>query len=174
MDGGLDNQIRETPTDDEFKVHFENLLNPLGNENCDTTDVSDCPYIPIRDDAITENELKEATSTCKENKSFIGISPAIFKCLPWSWITFLVQLLNIIFFDNQLTYPFKWCFNKLVVIFMKGGRMNCGNYRGLSIGDTLVKLYGKILCNRLKLWMDIDRCQAGAQEKRGCAEHILA
>ena len=77
-------------------------------------------------------------------------------------------------FDNHLTYPFKWCFNKLVVIFKKGGRMNCGNYRGLSIGDTLAKLYGKILCNRLKLWMDIDRCQAGAQEKRGCTEHILA
>ena len=52
--------------------------------------------------------------------------------------------------------------------------MVCGNYRGLSIGDTIGKLYGKVLGNRLKQWMDIDRCQAGGQALRGCIEHILA
>ena len=36
------------------------------------------------------------------------------------------------------------------------------------------KLYGKILCNRLKKWMNVDECQAGAQEGRSCTEHILA
>ena len=36
------------------------------------------------------------------------------------------------------------------------------------------KLYAKILGNRLKKWMDVDNCQAGGQEKRGCIEHILA
>ena len=68
----------------------------------------------------------------------------------------------------------KWCYNKLVVLFKKGARLLCGNYRGLSIGDTLGKLYGKILGNRLKLWMHVDSCQAGGQEKRGCTEHIIA
>ena len=52
--------------------------------------------------------------------------------------------------------------------------MNCGNYRGLSIGDTIGKLYAKILGNRLKQWMDVDNSQAGGQEARGCIEHILA
>ena len=36
------------------------------------------------------------------------------------------------------------------------------------------KLYEKILCKQLKLWIDIDKCQAGSQEKRDCLEHILA
>ena len=47
-------------------------------------------------------------------------------------------------------------------------------YRGLSIGDTIGKLYGKSLDNRLKLWMQIDKCQTGAQKERNCEEHILA
>ena len=66
------------------------------------------------------------------------------------------------------------CYNKLVVLFKKGARLLCGNYRGLSIGDTLGKLYGKILGNRLKLWMNVDPCQAGGTEKRSCTEHIVA
>ena len=57
---------------------------------------------------------------------------------------------------------------------VQGARQNCGNYRGLSIGDTLGKLYGKILSKRLNLWMCIEKCQAGSQAKRGCVEHILA
>ena len=73
-----------------------------------------------------------------------------------------------------MCYPIKWCYNKLVVLFKKGIRLVCGNYRGLSIGDSMGKIYGKILGNRLKLWMNIERCQAGSQENRCCEEHILA
>ena len=83
-------------------------------------------------------------------------------------------ILNLIFFDNHLTYPTKWCLNKLIVLFKKGIRFDCGNYRGISIGDTFGKLYGKLLCNRLKMWMHVDKCQAGAQESRDCIEHVLA
>ena len=90
------------------------------------------------------------------------------------WITHVMAILNLIFFDNHLTYPTKWCLNKLMVLFKKGIRFDCGNYRGISIGDTFGKLYGKLLCNRLKMWMYVDKCQAGAQESRDCIEHVLA
>ena len=60
-----------------------------------------------------------------------------------------------------------------MIIFKKGCRLLCGNYRGISITDTLGKLYDKILANRLTLWMDIDKNQAGGLENRGCIEHIL-
>ena len=81
--------------------------------------------------------------------------------------------MNIVFCSNNLTYPLKWCYNKLIVLFKKGARLICGNYRGISIGETMGKLYAKILGNRLKRWMKVDNCQAGAQEKRGCLEHML-
>ena len=172
-DGSINEIQADSPTDLEFKQHFEQLLNPKESENEESLDVSDAPYIPVLDDPITESEVKDAADTCKESKSYIGITPAIFKCLPITWISFLTQLLNLVFCGSNLVFPIKWCYNKLVVLFKKGLRLCCGNYRGLSIGDTICKLYGKILGNRLKLWMHIENCQAGGQEKRGCIEQVL-
>ena len=171
--GTIDTSCSVSPTDEEFKIHFEDLLNPDGVEDCEI-DVSDAPTIPILDDPITPVEVVEAADECKESKSFIGVTPAIFSCLPAVWIMFVTQLLNLVFCNEHLTYPFKWCYNKLVVLFKKGARLNCGNWRGLSIGDTLGKLYAKIMSNRMKLWMCIEKCQAGGQEERDCAEHITA
>lgn len=38
--------------------------------------------------------------------------------------------------------------------------------------DTLAKLYDTMIMNRLKLWCDVDKCQAGVQKMRGCTEQI--
>ena len=172
-EGDINETSTESPSDEEFRVHFEELLNPP-NQHDDVIDVSDMPYIPILDDPITEKEVVESASECKESKSYIGITPAIFKVMPALWITFITQMLNLIFCSNDLSYPIKWCFNKFIVLFKKGVRLNCGNYRGLSIGDSVSKLYAKIMSKRLYLWMFIDKCQAGGQALRGCLEHILA
>lgn len=48
--------------------------------------------------------------------------------------------------------------------------MLCNNYRGISIMDTFAKLYDTLILNRLKLWCEISKCQAGAQKKRSCIE----
>ena len=172
--GGIDTSSSTSPSDEEFRVHFEDLLNPNIGENANNIDLSDSPTIPVLDDPISPVEVAEAASECKESKSFIGVTPAIFSRVPASWIIFLTQILNMVFCNEQLIYPVMWCYNKLVVLFKKGLRLNCGNYRGLSISDSLSKLYAKILSNRLKLWMNIDKCQAGGQEERGCVEHLLA
>ena len=152
-DGGIDDKVSSAPSDEEFKIHFEELLNPESLEESDVIDVGDSPYIPILDDEITVREVVESASTFSENKSYVGITPGIFKCFSPAWFVFITQLLNLVFFDNNLTYPVKWCYNKLVVLFKKGMRLVCGNYRGLSIGDTFGKLYGSILGNRLKRLM---------------------
>ena len=172
--GCIDNSSSVAPSDEEFRVHFEDLLNPANIENSCEVDVSDSPFISILDDPITPVEVAEAAGKINESKSFIGITPAILSSLPAVWILFITQLLNLVFCNEQLVYPVIWCYNKLVVLFKKGIRLCCGNWRGLSIGDTLGKLYAKILSSRLSLWMYIDKCQAGGQDKRGCVEHIAA
>ena len=40
--------------------------------------------------------------------------------------------------------------------------------------DTLTKVYDTMLQNRLKLWCDVDKCQASAQKNRGCMEQIMS
>ena len=171
--GSIDTSSSTSPSDNEFRMHFEELLNPVTGVNDNEIDVSDLPYIPVLDDPISPEEVCKAANECKETKGFIGVTPAIFGCLPVTWIVFITQLLNLVFCSEHLIYPVKWCYNKLVVLFKKGVRLNCGNYRGLSISDTLSKLYGKIMSNRLRIWMYIDKCQAGGQALRGCIEHVL-
>ena len=173
-DGGLDEKVFDTPSDAEFKVHFEDLLNPESLEQSEIIDTTDSPYIPVLDDEITVREVIESASSSNENKSYVGVSPGIFKCLSPAWFIFVTQLLNLVFFNDNLIYPVKWCYNKLVVLFKKGVRMLCGNYRGISIGDTLGKLYCDVLGNRLKRWMNVDKAQAGSQKERNCTEHYLA
>ena len=75
-------------------------------------------------------------------------------------------------FFIQCFYPVKWCYNKLFVLFKSGNRFLCDNYRGISIMDSLAKIYDILILNRLSIWLNIDKCQAGAQKGRSCLEQI--
>ena len=55
---------------------------------------------------------------------------------------------------------------------MKGDRINPDNYRGISVTNSIAKLYDMIICERLYQWFRPCREQAGAQRNRGCLEHI--
>ena len=60
------------------------------------------------------------------------------------------------------------------MLFKKGHRLDCGNWRGISIINAIAKLYDYVLYNRLSQWFMPCREQAGAQPKRGCTEHIVS
>ena len=87
-----------------------------------------------------------------------------------SWIIFLLSLLNLIFIS---TYPYSWTLSRLIMLFKKGNAGDVNNYRGISIINSIAKLYDYLLNNRLMLWFKPDREQAGAQHKRGCIEQIV-
>ena len=51
---------KENPADDEFKRHFESLLNPAGVEQINPTSFAECLQIPITDDPFTPEEVDAA------------------------------------------------------------------------------------------------------------------
>ncbi len=61
----------------------------------------------------------------------------------------------------------------MFTVFKKGNRSDPNNYRGISIINSITKLYDMVLCHRLGQWFVPFREQAGAQTKRGCTEHIV-
>lgn len=80
-------------------------------------------------------------------------------------------------FNNILysaSYPLAWSKAKLVTIFKKGDRKDVRNHRGISIINSIAKVYDMVLCSRLRQWFRPFREQAGAQEKRGCLENTVA
>ena len=66
-----------------------------------------------------------------------------------------------------------WTNAKMFTIFKRGSRKEPKNYRGITIINSMAKLYDLILCARLNLWFKPFREQAGAQKGRGCIEHIV-
>lgn len=168
--GGMNNSNVDRPNDEQFKVHFENLLNPECREE-ESVELESAPMIPVLDDPFTPQELDDAIKSMNKNKSFSGICPGLLPRLPIPWFLFLLSVFNAVF--QYMYYPMLWCYSKLIILFKSGDRMACGNYRGINIMDTLAKLYDLLILNRLRLWCNVDKCQAGAMQKRGCLEKIM-
>ncbi len=160
-----------SPSDEIFKEHFEKVLNPqqINSDNDISTDVQ----IPILDDPITPAEICDQIKKMKVDKACgpDGVSPGIFSLLPAHLILTIATLFNNVFL-NAL-YPQSWTRAKIFTIFKKGDRMNPDNYRGISVTNTIAKVYDMVLCRRMGLWYTPCREQAGAQPKRGCTEHIV-
>ena len=61
-----------------------------------------------------------------------------------------MMLFNVIF--SSATYPANWATAKLNMIHKKGNKLDPSNYRGISIVNSICKLYDRVLCTRLALW----------------------
>ena len=90
--------------------------------------------------------------------------------LKYDWVNNLTEIFNQVF-DGE-TYPEDWTISKLTVLFKKGDASLCDNYRGISVMNSISKLYDMILPKRLELWFAPLREQAGAQKSRSCEEQI--
>ena len=100
-----------------------------------------------------------------------GIPPGVYKLLTPAWIILITTLFNLIF--TSASYPVSWAKAKLFMLFKRGNRKDPNNYRGISVINSIAKLFDMVLCNRLELWLKSYREQAGAQKGRGCIEHIV-
>ena len=70
-------------------------------------------------------------------------------------------LINVIFMQGS--NPLEWSRVKLVTIFKKGEMKDVKNCRGISVMNTIAKLYDMVLYSRLKQWFKPHREQAGSQ-----------
>ncbi len=100
-----------------------------------------------------------------------GLPPGAFSLLPAQWVLAIGTLFNNVFVSG--TYPCSWIKAKLFTIFKKGDRNNPNDYRGISILNSMARLFDMVLCDRLSHWFRPVREQAGAQRGRGCLEQIV-
>ena len=159
------------PSDQDFKVFYEELLNPPGEGT-----LIDCQtqiYIPVLDDEIEVEEVSSQVRRLKVDKASgpDGICPGVVKILPVQWIVTLATLFNAVFHSGS--YPSSWCIAKLVSLFKRGNKALPRNYRGINILNCIAKLYDMVLCARLQQWFVPYKEQAGSQPGRSCLEHII-
>lgn len=147
-----DDKAYVTPSDADFKDIYESVMNPTINEDFSLSSPDVHVNIPILDDPISADEVVEQINKIKPDKACgpDGVSLDVFKILPQHWILMITTFFNSIFISGS--YPDAWTRAIFFTIFKRGDRNETMNYRGISIINSLAKLYGMVLCCRLERW----------------------
>ena len=159
-----------------WEDHFKNLLGqpaclPENNENI-VTIVSETLPIPTHE--FTEDELKAAIKNTSTGKA-CGLDNIPAEA--WKKGPLTNELLTVC--NNTLSTgisPTIWRRAAIIPIPKKGDLSNRQNYRGISLIPVAVKIYNKMLLNRLKPHLEkiLRTNQNGFREGRSTVGQILA
>ena len=110
----------------------------------------DTPFA-IKEDEPTEAEVEKAISSFKNNRS-AGTDKLKTECLKYNYsstlIVCLTLLLSLIW--STLKVPRKWLHSEVTCLFKKGSRLIASNYRGISIGTNMSRIFCKIIIDRIQ------------------------
>ena len=134
-----------------------------------------------RDESINEEEIlfeevEVALKKMKNGKSagLDGICVEMLKEGGQTIVYWLGRILNACWREGRV--PQDWQDACLVPIYKgKGDKMNCSNYRGISLLSVVGKLYGRVLIERVKqvTEMRIGEEQGGFRVGRGCVDQVF-
>ena len=173
-------------------TYFQSLLNPISmnvktefdlliSDFLDTHTCDNCVDLPFTDELlsgeITEREVKEALK-CLRNGKATGLDgvPAEFYKLSGD---FLVPYL-LILFNNILdtgVFPDSWNIGMILSLYKSGKVNEPNNYRGISVLNTMGKIFAFIIEKRLRIWMDVNdmisEAQAGFRSEYATTDNIF-
>ena len=156
---------------DDFLEHFSNVfqINPE-NHDANNFDENFGQNTDVHlDSPITVQELRRVIFSMKSNKSpgLDGLTAEIFKCSFECISPLLVRLYNVIYLNG--IYPASWSEGVITPIHKEGCIDEPNNYRGITLINTLSKIYSHVLNNRLLKWASenekISDCHFGFQKK---------
>ncbi|XP_038116847.1 uncharacterized protein LOC119769036 [Culex quinquefasciatus] len=132
-----------------WKEHFQQLLNGEMREGVveDRMNVEDDGIAvdppTLEDVEKAVKELKNAKSAGKD-----GLPAELFKHGSARMIEILRQIVQRIWCEEQL--PTNWLDGLITPIYKKGQRLDCANYRGITILNSAYKVLSRILWSKLR------------------------
>ena len=126
---------------------------------------------------ITEKEILQACHTLKNGKAVgtDGISNEMIKYSMPQTLHILHPLLNEIFTSSH--FPKQWAEVYINNLHKSGSALDPGNYRGISVGNALGKLFSSILNKRLTDYLIknklLSNCQIGFLKDSRTSDHIF-
>ncbi|CAL8110658.1 unnamed protein product [Orchesella dallaii] len=157
----------------EWEAFYDDVLPSRQRDKTDFYGVED----PLIDTQITTKEVLEAIKSLKLKKSpgIDGIRNEFLRALPITWINHVTLLFNSILTTEEL--PADLIDIEVVMIYKKGEPTDPRNYRGISLINTVLKIFTSIMLKRLETWVEdcniLPESQAGFRKKRGCVDHIF-
>lgn len=159
-----------------FHEYFKSLLSqedfdydiPLSSDNI---------IDPFLDSPFEMRELDLVLKAAKLNKApgQDRISYEFYKNAPPCFLNEVLALFNVIFIREDI--PDGFLRSIIVPLFKKGDVNVVSNYRGLSLLDTMYKLFTGILLNRINSWIDyhniINEYQAGFRKGYSTVDNLF-
>jgi hypothetical protein len=161
---------------DRWKEHFNELLNAGsqsrgGSQRRVMYEGEDGIEIP----EPTRQEVVDATRKLKNNKApgDDNLSGELFKAGGAVMVDVLHKLIKRYWGDEKL--PEEWKTGVICPIFKKGCKLDCANYRGISLLPTAYKIFSLILAERLQPLMEefLHPYQAGFRRGRSTTDQIF-
>ena len=161
---------------DDFNIFFQALLH--NTQACN--DIQWCirhNVDPFLDSPFELRELQLVLQNLKDGKApgADRISYEFYKNAPLSYTTELLAIFNQIFLMERI--PDSFLKSIIIPCFKKGDVNVVANYRGISLLDSVYKIFTGLLLNRLNSWLEyrgiINEFQAGFRKKYSTVDNLF-
>ena len=163
----------ETEVIRRWKEHFEGLLQKTDGPYQNTT----WREVPLEDDQeILKEEVRRAVKRLKMRKApgICGVVSEMLKAGGEVVVEWLTEVFNMVWRIGVA--PEDWKNAVIVPVYKKGSRLDCSNYRGISLMSIVGKVFARVLNERVKE-VTGDKVmdeQGGFRSGRGCCDQIFA
>ena len=161
-------KIAEEEIRDTWRKYYLDLLNVENPSEIEEVVPVSGPLLDV--------SLEEVKGALKVMKSGRGAGPSgvtsdLFKMAGETALQELVKIFNGILDGNA---PEEWKRSITVPLYKgKGDPLQCGNYRGLRLLEHGMKLWEKVLCERLKMVTNVDESQFGFTPGKSTTDAIF-
>ena len=131
--------------------HFSELLNP--ESEIDQNVLNEIQQLPIDDSldlSITHEEVEKALKNTRLKKSPgpDGILPEIIVFGGQTLKSYILEMFNTFWINESI--PAELINPNISILYKKGDRSECGNYRGISLLSTVGKTIADIVLQRIQ------------------------
>ena len=182
-DGSFDKSVKDDTghvSPDKWREHFQSLLGPPVDQKQHLQDfiANNCNlYSSNLDRPFSESEFFSAVKSLKNNKSpsFDMVTNEMLKVARPVVGRQLLYIFNAVLATNKV--PSIWKDNILTPLHKSGPLSDPDNFRGITVGSCVCKLFSKLLNKRLENKVNTDNMvsQQQGSGKRGSrtADHLL-
>ena len=171
-------ELLSAPEDikDRWVEHFDELLNQPTNVDWEIlNEIDQLPTIDEFDNPVTMEELETALKNTKLRKSPgpDGIIPEVIVHGGKALWTFLLTLFNLFWLTEKL--PSDLTDANISILFKKGDRSLCENYRGISLLSVVGKIFADVILQRLQRLAEkiYPESQSGYRSNRSTIDGIF-
>jgi uncharacterized protein YukE len=163
---------------DRWREYFKELLEEDENEILNNEQNNE-QHMPQEDyghtEGITETELIKAIQKMKIGKApgHDEVTTEMIKYMSDERNQELLGIMNQA--KSEKKVPLDWQIGIITPIYKKGDSMSCSNFRGITLGSTVGKIYARILEHRLRDRLDntLEESQSGFRKERGTNDQIF-